>query len=75
MAERMNKAKPPREVVEFLIQLYALKQYRRWTDEDLAKRLGATTRLITKMRADPFSVSGQYILKVQALYEKAKAEY
>ena len=75
MPRAMKKAKPPVEVVEFTIQMYALQQYKRWTDDDLAKRLGVSTRTIIRMRKDPFSVSGQYILKVQSLLEEAKENY
>lgn len=75
MPAAIKKAKPPREAVDFQIQLYALQQYKRWTDEDLAKRLGVSSRTIIRMRKDPFSVSGQYILKVQSLLEEAKENY
>ena len=34
------KARPPAEVIDFRIKLYGLLQYKNWTDEDLAKRLG-----------------------------------
>lgn len=75
MAGTTSKAKPPREVVEFVIQMYALQQYKRWTDADLAKYLGVCDRTIAKMRNDPFSVRGEFILRVQAALRKAEESY
>ena len=69
------KAKPPAEVIDFRIKLYGLLQYKNWTDEDLAKRLGISAQTVSNMRADPFVTSGANILKVQSLYEEAKREY
>lgn len=70
-----KKAKPPKEAVEFVITLYALQQYKRWTDADLAKYLGVCEKTIGRMRSDPFSVSGGLILRTQALLERAKENY
>lgn len=75
MPTAIKKAKPPREAVDFMVQIYAVKQYKRWTDEDLAKYLGVCKNTITRMRNDPFSVSGGLILRTQALLEKAKENY
>ena len=75
MAVANKKSKPPREAVDFQIQLYALQQYKRWTDADLAKYLGVSDRTVARMRNDPFSVSGGLILRTQALLEKAKENY
>ena len=69
------KARPPAEVIDFRIKLYGLLQYKNWTDEDLAKRLGISAQTVSNMRTDPFVTSGAYILKVQSLYEEAKREY
>lgn len=75
MPGAMKKAKPPVEVVEFTIQMYALQQYKRWTDADLAKCLGVCEKTVAKMRNDPFSVSGELILRVQAMLKTAKENY
>ena len=75
MPGAIKKAKPPKEAVEFTIQMYALQQYKRWTDADLAKCLGVCDKTIARMRNDPFSVSGALILRVQALYRNAKENY
>lgn len=75
MPTAIKKAKPPREAVDFQIQLYALQQYKRWTDADLAKYLGVSDRTVARMRNDPFSASGGLILRVQALLVKAKESY
>ena len=60
------KAKPPAEVIDFRIKLYGLLQYKNWTDEDLAKRLGISAQTVSNMRTDPFVTSGANILKVQS---------
>lgn len=70
-----KKAKPPRAAVEFIIQMYALQQYKRWSDADLANYLGVSDKTVSRMRADPYSVSGGLILQVQSLLEVARAEY
>ena len=75
MAGVTSKAKPPVEVVEFTIQMYALQQYKRWTDADLAKCLGVCEKTVARMRNDPFSVRGELILRVQAMLKKAKECY
>ena len=75
MPKAISKAKPPREVIDFRITLYALQQYMHWTDADLAKRLGTTDRTVRRMRSDPFSVGGTYILRVQSLLNDAKEQY
>ena len=75
MLGTIKKAKPPIEVVEFTIQMYALQQYKRWTDEDLANCLGVCEKTIARMRNDPFSVRGELILRVQAMLKKAKENY
>ena len=71
----MKKAKPPKEAVDFTIQLYATQQYKRWTDAELAAYLGVSERTVIRMRNDPFSVSGELILRTQALMKKAEASY
>lgn len=71
----MAKAKIPKECIKFKIALYALKEYKSWTDEDVAKRIGVSSRTVRRMREDPFSASGVNILKVQALAEEAEANY
>ena len=75
MLGTIKKAKPPIEVVEFTIQMYALQQYKRWTDADLANCLGVCEKTIARMRNDPFSVRGELILRVQAMLKKAKENY
>lgn len=75
MPGAIKKAKPPKEAVEFTIQMYALQQYKRWTDADLANHLGVCERTVARMRNDPFSVSGSLILRVQAALQKAKENY
>ena len=75
MAGAISKAKPPKEAVEFTIQMYALQQYKRWTDADLAKYLGVCERTVSRMRNDPFSANGSLILRVQAALQKAKESY
>lgn len=67
--------KLPRSLIEFRITLYALKEYKGWTDEDIAKRIGTTDRTIRRMRHDPYAASGAHILKVQELLEDAKKDY
>lgn len=71
----MAKPKLPKALVEFRIALYALKEYRGWTDADIAKHLGTTDRTIRRIRKDPYSTSGANILRVQELLEKAKEDY
>ena len=34
--------KMPAWAIEFKVDLYALKEYKGWTDEELGKRLGVT---------------------------------
>lgn len=57
---------------DFRIKLEALKIRKKWSDAELAKRLGVTSVTISHMRRDPFRVSGQYILVIQDLYEEAE---
>lgn len=57
---------------DFRIKLDALKTRRKWSDEDIAKRLGVTPVTVSNMRRDPFRVSGMYVLMVQDWYEEAE---
>ena len=59
---------------DFRLQMEAVKIRRNWTDEEIAKRLGCSTRTLSNMRDDPFSVRGQYILVIQALAKEAERE-
>lgn len=65
----------PKECIEFRIALYTLKEYKGWTDAQVAKRLDVSERTVRNMRADPFSASGVNILKVQALAQEARERY
>lgn len=67
--------KMPEWAVAFKVDLYAIKEYRSWTDEELGKRLGVTARTIRSMRRNPSSVNGGLVLKVQALLKEAKEKY
>ena len=67
--------KPPKCLVEFRIALYALKEFKGWTDADIAKRLGVTERTVRRMRQDPFSANGGNILKVQEMLEEERNSY
>lgn len=55
---------------DFRLQLEAVKIRKNWTDEELARYLGASRATISNMKANPFSVRGQYILMVQAIAEE-----
>ena len=55
--------KMPEWAVAFKVDLYALKEYRSWTDEELGKRLGVTARTIRSMRRNPSSVNGGLVLR------------
>lgn len=67
--------KMPEWAIAFKVDLYALKEYRSWTDEELGKRLGVTARTIRSMRHNPSSVNGGLVLKVQAMLKEAKEKY
>ena len=67
--------KMPEWAVAFKVDLYALKEYRSWTDEELGKRQGVTARTIRSMRRNPSSVNGGLVLKVQAMLKEAKEKY
>ena len=67
--------KNPKWAVEFKITLYALKEYKGWTDEDLGKQLGVTSRTIMTMRKNPCSVNGGLILRVQDMLREAAEKY
>ncbi|WP_455649077.1 hypothetical protein [Enterocloster citroniae] len=67
--------KKPKWVVDFKIDLYALKEYKGWTDAELGKQLGVTDRTIMNMRKDPCSVNGGFILRVQDMLKEAKEKY
>lgn len=67
--------KNPKWAVDFKITLYALKEYRGWTDEDLGKQLGVTSRTIMNMRKNPCSVNGGIILRVQDMLREAEDKY
>ena len=56
--------------LDFLIKLEGLKHMIGRGDRGLAEKLGCSAKTVSNMRADPFSVSGKYILMVQALYNK-----
>ena len=51
--------------IDFKNQLDELQNITDWKDKELAEVLGCTDRTITNMRKDPFSVAGEWILKVQ----------
>lgn len=67
--------KNPKWAVDFKITLYALKEYRGWSDEDLGKQLGVTSRTIMGMRKNPCSVNGGIILRVQEMLKEAEEKY
>lgn len=67
--------KKPKWAVDFKIDLYALKEYKGWTDEDLGKQLGVTSRTIMNMRKNPCSVNGGLILRVQDMLREAAEKY
>lgn len=67
--------KNPKWAVNFKIDLYALKEYRGWSDEDLGKQLGVTSRTIINMRKNPCSVNGGIILRVQDMLRDAADKY
>lgn len=69
------KARPMPEVIDFRIELYALLQYKQWTDSDLAEWLGISPRTVRAMRQDPYSTSAANVLRVQSELKKAKAAY
>lgn len=57
---------------DFRIKLTTLKTRRKWTDADVAKRLGCSLATVRNMRSNPFRAGGQLILMVQDLYEEAE---
>lgn len=57
------------------LDLYALKEYKGWTDEDLGKQLGVTSRTVMNMRKNPCSVNGGIILRVQDMLREAAEKY
>lgn len=59
--------------IEFRNQLAMLKNITGKDDEELALLLGCTSRTITKMRNEPFTVSGKYILLVQTYLKREEA--
>ena len=67
--------KMPAWAIEFKVDLYALKEFKGWTDEELGKRLGVTARTDGNMRRNPSSVNGALILKVQSMLKEAKEKY
>ena len=67
--------KTPKRIIDFKIDLYALKEYRSWTDEDLGKQLGVTSRTVMNMRKNPCSVNGGLILRVQDMRREAEEKY
>ncbi|WP_347005254.1 hypothetical protein [Enterocloster clostridioformis] len=67
--------KTPKWIIEFKIDLYALKEYKGWTDEDLGKQLGVTSRTVMNMRKNPCSVNGGLILRVQDMLKDAEEKY
>lgn len=75
MARDMRTAKTPKWAVEFKVDLYALKEYKGWTDNDLGKRLGVSARTIGSMRRDPCAVNGGLILQVKDMLREAMEKY
>ncbi len=67
--------KAPSWEIAFKVDLYALKEYKGWTDEELGKRLGVSARTVGNMRRNPSSVNGALILKIQSLLKEAKEKY
>ena len=51
--------KPPKCLVEFRIALYALKEFKGWTDADIAKRLGVTERTVRRIDKTHFLQMGE----------------
>lgn len=70
----VQKGKVPRWVSDFRIELYALKEYRGWTDEELGLRLGVSARTIANAKRDPCSVNGGIILRIQEMKREAETE-
>ena len=70
-----RRAVPSPEVIEFRVDLYALMQYKQWTDDDLAKWLGISVRTVRAMRKNPYSTSAANVRRVQSELQKAKAAY
>ena len=67
--------KKPKWAVDFKIDLYALKEYKGWTDVELGTQLGVTDRTVMNMRKNPCSVNGGLILRVQDMLKEAKEKY
>ena len=55
--------KAPSWEIDFKVDLYALKEYKGWTDT------------VGNMRRNPSSVNGALILKIQSLLKEAKEKY
>ena len=57
---------------ETLEQMAVIKARKRWTDEDLAKRLGCCLRTVANIRKSP--VSSKYAIIIGKLYEEITKE-
>lgn len=68
------KTKQERNADSFRIDLESLKILKNWTDEDIAKRLGISLPTVRRMRADPYSAKGCYILEIQGMLREAKKD-
>ncbi|CCY87011.1 putative uncharacterized protein [Clostridium sp. CAG:149] len=68
------KTKQERNADHFRIELESLKIIKNWTDEDLAKRLGISLPTVRRMRAEPYSAKGGYILEIQGMLREAKKD-
>lgn len=71
--ERTNTVKSA--IVNFRVDLEALKILKEWDDEDLAAYLHVTPRTIRRMRKDPLTATGKNILLVQQLLKEARKKF
>ena len=61
----MAKSLVENAIIDFRCELHKLKTILGYDDKQLAKYLGCSESTIEKLRWDPMSVSGRYILMVQ----------
>ena len=58
--------------IEFKTRFDAVKNYYGWTHRDISKLLRISVRSVTTLRNDPFSASGENVMKINALYKGMK---